>query len=277
MSCHDRARGPHPGSFDADGEGLHRPLRIHGIRRVVDVRTIPRSRHNPPFNRAQLSVSLHRARIHFRYFPEFGRFDHPRVDSINGAWRNPNFRGFADYMQTAEFLQNLECCLRLLREECTALMCSETVPWRCHRSLIADALLVRGVEVREITVPSRARTHSHTPWAKTRGPEVTYPASGDIGGSSGSLRSAQPTLAAARGSGSGAAEVPRQEHAARRRGGYPAAARCRGPPSARLWSRRGGRGGLSEGRARQSGGEYRSIDRATQGPRPLGRTDLSRP
>jgi uncharacterized protein (DUF488 family) len=152
-----------------------RLLRAHDVRRVIDVRTIPRSRHNPQFNRDQLSPALHRARMHYRHLPGLGGLRHARRDSINTAWRNLSFRGFADYMQTPEFADSLARCLEFARVERVALMCAEAVPWRCHRSLIADALVVRGVEVREILSARPARPHVLTPWARVRGTRVTYP------------------------------------------------------------------------------------------------------
>ena len=99
-------------------------------------------------------------------------------DSTNMGWRNASFRGYADYMQTSTFRENLARCIELARRERVVLMCAEAVPWRCHRSLIADALLVRGIEVSEITSRVRTRPHSLTPWARVTGTQVTYPAAG---------------------------------------------------------------------------------------------------
>lgn len=152
-----------------------RLLKAHGVQRVIDVRTIPRSRHNPQFNRGQLSPALHRARIHYRHMPGLGGLRHARRDSANPGWRNASFRGYADYMQTATFRMNLDRCIDLAKREHVVLMCAEAVPWRCHRSLIADALLVRGIEVSEITSGVRARPHSLTPWAQVKGIQITYP------------------------------------------------------------------------------------------------------
>ncbi len=155
---------------------LVRLLRAHGVERVVDVRTVPRSRHNPQFDRVVWSRTLHAARLRYRHLPELGGLRRPRPDSVNGAWRNASFRGFADHMQTPSFARGLATLLRLARAERVAVMCAEAVPWRCHRSLIADALLVRGAEVREIESASRFRVHALTPWACVRGTTVTYPA-----------------------------------------------------------------------------------------------------
>lgn len=151
-------------------------LKAHHVERVVDVRTIPRSRHNPQFNRSQLSVALHSARLHYRYMPGLGGLRHAQRDSINTGWHNSSFRGFADYMQTFEFRNNLDNLIELAKRERIAIMCAEAVPWRCHRSLIADALLARGIEVREITSATRTRLHSLTPWGQVNGTQVTYPA-----------------------------------------------------------------------------------------------------
>src|SRR5450759_3586339 len=118
-------------------------LKAHQVQRLVDVRTVPRSRHNPQFNRSQLSPALHSARLHYRYMPGLGGFRHARQDSINLGWRNASFRGYADYMQTPEFQQHLNALIGLAQKEKIAVMCAEAVPWRCHRSLIADALSVR--------------------------------------------------------------------------------------------------------------------------------------
>jgi uncharacterized protein (DUF488 family) len=151
-------------------------LKAHDVERLVDVRTIPRSRHNPQFNRGQLSPSLHSARLHYRYMPGLGGFRHARRDSVNTGWHNSSFRGFADYMLTPEFRKNLNDLIDLAKRERIAVMCAEAVPWRCHRSLIADALLARGIEVREITSATRAQLHSLTPWGQVNGTQVTYPA-----------------------------------------------------------------------------------------------------
>src|SRR5664280_649857 len=134
-----------------------RLLKAHDVKRLVDVRTIPRSRHNPQFNRDQLAAALHSARLHYRYMPGLGGFRHARSDSLNTGWHNASFRGYADYMQTPEFRKNLDDLIKLAKSERIAIMCAEAVPWRCHRSLIADALLARGIKVQEITSAIRTR------------------------------------------------------------------------------------------------------------------------
>ena len=151
-------------------------LKAHQVRRLVDVRTVPRSRYNPQFNRSDLSLALHSARLHYSYMPGLGGFRHACRDSLNTGWRNASFRGFADYMQTPEFRTNLDKLIKLANSERVAIMCAEAVPWRCHRSLIADALMARGIEVREITGDIRTRPHTLTPWGKVNGTQVTYPA-----------------------------------------------------------------------------------------------------
>jgi uncharacterized protein (DUF488 family) len=153
-----------------------RLLKAHDVKRLVDVRSIPRSRHNPQFNRDQLSAALHSARLHYKYMPGLGGFRHARRDSINTAWQNASFRGYADYMQTLEFKKDLDALIELAKREQLAVMCAEAVPWRCHRSLIADVLSARGIEVREITSTTRTRLHTLTPWGQVNGTQVTYPA-----------------------------------------------------------------------------------------------------
>jgi uncharacterized protein (DUF488 family) len=150
-------------------------LQAHGIRRLVDVRTVPRSGHNPQFNREDLAHALHNRRIHYRHMPALGGLRHPRRDSMNTAWRNASFRGYADYMQTQEFAQALDLLIELGGQEPTAAMCAEAVPWRCHRSLIADALLVRGIDVLEILSATRTTPLTLHPWAHIEGTAVTYP------------------------------------------------------------------------------------------------------
>lgn len=150
-------------------------LKAHGVKRVVDVRTVPRSRHNPQFNRSRLSASLHSARLHYRHMAGLGGFRHALPNSINAAWRNASFRGFAAYMQTPEFRENLDLLVNLAEAEQVVVMCAEAVPWRCHRSLIADALVARGIPVEEISSALQLKPHTLTAWAKVTGTQVTYP------------------------------------------------------------------------------------------------------
>ena len=150
-------------------------LKKHEVESLVDVRTIPRSRHNPQFNQDSLPEPLAAAGIKYVPMPGLGGLRHPRRDSPNTGWRNESFRGFADYMQTPEFEANLEKLLDLAEQCRAAIMCAEAVPWRCHRSLIADALTVRGVRVEDIVSGARRTVHTLTPWAKVVGQRVTYP------------------------------------------------------------------------------------------------------
>lgn len=150
-------------------------LHAHGVRRIVDVRTIPRSRHNPQFNLETLPGALKDAGIAYVHLPGLGGLRHARPDSPNKAWRNASFRGFADYMQTADFADELERLIGLAGQTSSALMCAEAVPWRCHRSLIADALTVRGIPVEHISSATHRRPHALTPWARVDGLRITYP------------------------------------------------------------------------------------------------------
>ncbi|MGH8193411.1 MAG: DUF488 family protein [Woeseiaceae bacterium] len=151
-------------------------LRAHGVERVVDVRTIPRSRHNPQFNRESLGKALHNRRLNYRHMKALGGLRKARPDSSNTGWRNASFRGFADYMQTESFAQALEQLMKLAEQKPTAIMCAEAVPWRCHRSLIADALTTRGYEVRDIMSATNARPHVLMSLARVQGRRITYPA-----------------------------------------------------------------------------------------------------
>jgi uncharacterized protein (DUF488 family) len=150
-------------------------LRAHAVTLIVDVRTIPRSRRNPQFDQAALGQALRRAGIGYLHLPSLGGLRHPRKDSPNAAWQNASFRGFADYMQGPAFEAGLHELLEHARGARVAIMCAEAVPWRCHRSLIADALLARGVAVEHITGEGRRTPHKLTPWARVREGRVTYP------------------------------------------------------------------------------------------------------
>ncbi len=151
-------------------------LKAHAVEQLIDVRTIPRSRHNPQFNRDTLSVKLRNARIGYRHMKGLGGLRHPLKNSPNDGWRNSGFRGFADYMQTAEFAENLQKLIALAKKKQTVIMCAEAVPWRCHRSLISDALTVRGIAVEHITSRTSRHTHKLTPFALVDGVRITYPA-----------------------------------------------------------------------------------------------------
>jgi hypothetical protein len=151
-------------------------LRAHDIEQVVDVRRFPGSRRVPQFNRDSLAESLHAQGIEYAHLPSAGGMRKPRLDSPNVAWRNASFRGYADHMATDEFRSSLENLIELARTKRTAIMCAEAVPWRCHRSLLSDALIVRGVEVEDIMSENTRSKHDLTPFAKVSGNEITYPA-----------------------------------------------------------------------------------------------------
>ena len=153
-------------------------LQAHDVEQVADVRTIPKSRRNPQFSQGRLAYSLRRRNMSYVHLPALGGLRHPRKDSINTGWRNDSFRGYADYMQTPEFEIALDRLLDVAAKQRTAIMCAEAVPWRCHRSLIADALTARGIAVEHILSASSARPHSYTPFAKIDGKRVTYPGNG---------------------------------------------------------------------------------------------------
>lgn len=144
-------------------------LRASSVTLVADVRSIPRSRHNPQFNKESLPGALEVVKIEYRHLKGLGGLHHPIANSVNTGWKNASFRGFADYMQTAEFQTSLDELLILSEGDQVALMCAEIVPWRCHRSLIADALLIRRIEVRHILSGTEARSHILTPWAQANG------------------------------------------------------------------------------------------------------------
>ena len=150
-------------------------LRAFDITVLVDIRTVPRSRHNPQFNRDELRRALHARRLRYVHLPELGGLRRARADSPNTAWRNASFRGYADHMLTPEFEAGLEKLRALTADRAVALMCAEAVPWRCHRFLVADALTARGAHVEHITGARRASSHRVTPFARIDGTRVTYP------------------------------------------------------------------------------------------------------
>ena len=150
-------------------------LRAHQINLLVDVRTVPRSRYNPQFNTDTQAQSLRDAGLQYRHLPELGGLRKPKKDSINDGWRNASFRGYADYMQTEEFQRALEELMAYSTDKKTAIMCEEAVPWRCHRSLIADALVSRGWDIRHIMSPEKATPHVLTSLAHFKKGTLTYP------------------------------------------------------------------------------------------------------
>ncbi len=151
-------------------------LRANDIALLADVRTIPKSRRNPQFNIDVLPASLADAGIAHEHMPGLGGLRHTLRDSPNEGWRNASFRGYADYMQTAEFEINLAHLMDVMSRSRTAIMCAEALPWRCHRSLIADALVVRGFAVNHIFSAGKIQKHVITKWAKVEGTKITYPA-----------------------------------------------------------------------------------------------------
>lgn len=152
-----------------------RILDAYGIEEIVDVRTIPRSRHNPQFNEDTLREELRRHGIAYVHMKDLGGLRHTTKASVNTAWKNASFRGYADYMQTPEFVRAIDGLIELGKEKRVAVMCAEAMPWRCHRSLIGDALLARGVKVEDIMSEKASRPHRMTPWAKADGTRVMYP------------------------------------------------------------------------------------------------------
>ncbi len=150
-------------------------LQAHGIKEIVDVRSIPKSRHNPQFNSEALKESLQRAHIRYKHIQKLGGLRHTTKDSLNLGWRNASFRGFADYMATPEFSEGLESLIKIASLRETTIMCAEAVPWRCHRSLIADALTKRGWTVKDIMSRTSTTKHRLTPFLKVKKGQLIYP------------------------------------------------------------------------------------------------------
>jgi uncharacterized protein (DUF488 family) len=151
-------------------------LQAHGVHLLVDVRTVPKSRYNPQFNTETLPAPLLQAGIEYLHMPGLGGLRHAHKDSINTGWRNDSFRGYADYMQTPEFDAALVELLQVSDGRQAAVMCAEAVPWRCHRSMIADALTARGIAVEHIMSAAKRSPHKMTSFARVEGTRVTYPA-----------------------------------------------------------------------------------------------------
>lgn len=150
-------------------------LEAFGVSLVVDVRSVPRSRHNPQFNKESLPDFLKHYGIRYIHLPDIGGLRHPKPNSVNNAWRNPSFRGYADYMQTQEFIDSLLKIVALAKENRLALMCAEALPWRCHRSLISDALVVRHIRVEHIIGLTSVIKHELSEFALVEGTKITYP------------------------------------------------------------------------------------------------------
>jgi uncharacterized protein (DUF488 family) len=150
-------------------------LEVYGITLVVDVRTVPRSRHNPQFNKETLQTSLKHNGIRYKHMPEIGGLRHPKRESVNTAWKNSGFRGYADYMQTQEFTDSLLKIVVLARENRLALMCAEALPWRCHRNLLSDALVARHIKVEHIISKDSVINHELNSLAQVEGTKIIYP------------------------------------------------------------------------------------------------------
>ena len=157
-------------------DALIEMLHAHGIKRLIDVRTIPKSKHNPQYNREALEQSLRDAGIAYEHMRALGGLRHPRKDSPNMGWRNQSFRGYADYMQTAEFEAALNALVQAAAHEAVAIMCAEAVPWRCHRMLISDALTARGYRVKHMMSATKSDPHTMTSFGRTEGTSIVYPA-----------------------------------------------------------------------------------------------------
>jgi uncharacterized protein (DUF488 family) len=158
-------------------EALIEILEAYHIELLGDIRTVPRSRRNPQFNKESFPAELSRRNIHYLHLKGLGGLRKPAKDSPNVGWENASFQGYADYMQTPEFLENLAELIELAQQQRTAIMCAEALPWRCHRSLIADMLTVRGFEIEHIMSKNRTQKHTLTSWAHVDGLRITYPPS----------------------------------------------------------------------------------------------------
>ena len=150
-------------------------LRAHTVTQLVDIRTIPRSRHNPQFNQETLSKRLKESAIEYIPMKQLGGLRHPRADSPNMGWKNLSFRGFADYMQTQEFAESIDQLIGLAQDGQAVIMCAEVLPWRCHRWVIADSLTIRGIQAEHIMTIKKRTKHSLTRWAHVDGTKITYP------------------------------------------------------------------------------------------------------
>lgn len=150
-------------------------LTAHGVQRIIDIRTVPKSRHNPQYGIDQLEANLGEHGLGYRRIEALGGLRHTTKDSPNTGWRNTSFRGYADYMQTGSFAEGMDELTASAAKEVVAIMCAEAVPWRCHRSMVGDALLVRGWEVLDIFSPKQAKPHTLTSFAQVDGTTITYP------------------------------------------------------------------------------------------------------
>lgn len=152
-------------------------LNAHAIKLLIDIRTIPKSRHCPQFNQEKLKKSLEKSGIKYRHMKELGGLRHTAKDSINTGWINASFRGYADYMQTPDFQKALEKLEKSAQKKRSVLMCAEGNPWRCHRSLVADALTIKKWKVFEIQSKKTAKRHKRTSFLRVKKGKLTYPLS----------------------------------------------------------------------------------------------------
>lgn len=150
-------------------------LKNYQVQLLADIRTMPGSNRVPQFNKENMKLSLEKAGIHYMHLKDLGGLRHTTKESVNTGWRNKSFRGFADYMQTSEFEKGVDHLTAMAKEQQTAIMCAEAVPWRCHRSLVGDALMIRGFDVRNIFSEKKVEVHKLTPFAKVDGLKIIYP------------------------------------------------------------------------------------------------------
>lgn len=150
-------------------------LKAYKVKEVVDVRTIAGSSYNPQYNQENLDKSLKNNKIPYMRLEKLGGLRHTTKESINIGWKNLSFRGYADYMQTPEFRQGIEELITLAKEKQIVIMCAEAVPWKCHRSLIGDALVIRNIRVEDIISKKSHRLHKLTTFAHVSGNIITYP------------------------------------------------------------------------------------------------------
>ncbi len=150
-------------------------LRIHGVEQLADVRTFPRSRRHPHFSKEILDAFLGERNVRYRHFPELGGFRKPRPDSVNTGLRHPAFRGYADYMQSEGFTRAVDELLAFASKGQTVVMCAEATWWTCHRRLLSDALIVRGVPVQHILGAEAPKPHELSEFARQAAGAVIYP------------------------------------------------------------------------------------------------------
>jgi len=151
-------------------------LQAHGVTGIADVRTVPRSRRHPHFSRESLQVRLPAHGVEYVHLAGLGGLRKPKSDSPNRGWRHEGFRGYADHMATPEFAEALDALIAFAAGRRAAVMCAEAKWWQCHRQMVADALVARGIEVRHIMSAREAPPHELTPFVRVSGSTVQYPA-----------------------------------------------------------------------------------------------------